>query len=166
MPTAHSDIIADASVLINLIHIQRLPLLDSLPFSWYVPDAVVAEVTFPDQAAELAAALDSGLITLDSCTEPSELAIYAELRQRLGRGESACLAIAEARGWIVACDEGRAFANEASRRVGESQILNTPGILLLGIRAGVLSVDEADQAKALLETRRYRMTFGSFGELL
>ena len=54
----------------------------------------------------------------------------------------------------------------ARERIGEGRILNTPGILLLAIRAGLLSVDEADVLKARLETHRYRMKFDSFRDVL
>ena len=47
-----------------------------------------------------------------------------------------------------------------------ARILNTPGILLLAIRAGLLSVDEADGLKARLETHRYRMKFDAFRDVL
>ena len=50
--------------------------------------------------------------------------------------------------------------------LGTGRILNTPSIYLLGIRAGLFSVDEADRAKELLEQRRFRMKFKSFREIL
>jgi hypothetical protein len=44
--------------------------------------------------------------------------------------------------------------------------MTTPGILLLAIRAGVISLEEADTIKAFLETRRFRMNFTSFKDVL
>ena len=84
----------------------------------------------------------------------------------MGRGEAACLSMAEQRGWLVAVDERGRFLRMARERIGEGRILNTPGILLLAIRAGLLSVDEADGLKARLETHRYRMKFDSFRDVL
>jgi len=89
-----------------------------------------------------------------------------KLKLVLGKGEAACLAMAQHRGWVVACDERRAFLREARRRVGETRLLNTPGLILLAIRQSKMTVEEADEAKKVLETRRFRMKFRSFGDLL
>ena len=51
--------------------------------------------------------------------------------------------------------------------VGTSQrLLTTPAIYLRAIRAGLLSVAEADADKALLASRRFVMRFASFADLL
>ena len=44
-------------------------------------------------------------------------------------------------------------------------MLNTPGLYVLWIRNGLLMVDEADAAKLTLERNRFKMAFGSFGEI-
>ena len=44
--------------------------------------------------------------------------------------------------------------------------MTTPGLLVLAIRAGVMSVEEADDAKAILERNRFRMGFRSFREVI
>jgi hypothetical protein len=51
-------------------------------------------------------------------------------------------------------------------RLGKDRIINTAGILLKAIRLNVLNVDEADEAKTLLEQRRFTMKFTSFRDLL
>jgi len=84
----------------------------------------------------------------------------------MGKGESACLAIAQRRKWIIASDEKRRFRREAVKRLGEGKILTTPGILLMAIKVGILSVEEADKAKVILEGRRFKRTFKSFGDFL
>jgi hypothetical protein len=76
------------------------------------------------------------------------------------------LALAQQRGWRVASDEGGAFRREAEQRLGPGRLVNTPGLLLSAIRAGVLTVEEADQAKAVLEQHRFRVRFKSFRSLL
>ena len=60
----------------------------------------------------------------------------------MGKGESACIAIAEQREWLVASDERGRFLRIAKERLGEGRILNTPGLFVLGIRAGLLSVED------------------------
>jgi predicted nucleic acid-binding protein len=84
----------------------------------------------------------------------------------LGIGEAACLALAECRDWLIASDEKKKFYREAVARLGQHRIINTPGILLKAIRVNILTVEEADNAKTLLEQRRFTMRFASFRELL
>jgi hypothetical protein len=51
-------------------------------------------------------------------------------------------------------------------RLGEGRLVTTAGLFVLAIRAGILTVEEADQMKAVLEQRRFRMTFASFRDVL
>jgi predicted nucleic acid-binding protein len=98
--------------------------------------------------------------------DTEELTKFAALASFLGKGESACLALAQQRGWWVASDEGGAFRREAQQRLGPGRLINTLGFLLSAIRAGVLTVEEADHAKAVLEQHRFRVKFKSFRGLL
>lgn len=160
-------VVTDSNVLINLAHIKRLDLLEQLPpFSFVVPQEVVKEITDVAQSELVQGAINSrslGEVQLDSIPE---LRIYAELVRTLGSGEAACLALAESRGWLIASDEKRKFYREAMVRLGQDRIINTAGILLKAIRLNVLNVDEADEAKAFLEQRRFTMKFASFRDLL
>ena len=157
----------DASVLINFLRLERLDILAAIgDIDFIVPEQVVEEITVPQQVQTLDAAIRAGRLRSERRTDPEELAKYADLRQFMGRGEAACLSMAEQRGWLVAVDERGRFLRMARERIGEGRILNTPGILLLAIRAGLLSVDEADVLKARLETHRYRMKFDSFRDVL
>ncbi len=156
----------DASVLINFLHLERLDILaDIAEVDFVVPEQVVEEITDPQQARTLAHAVRGGRLRSERSTDPSEIATYADLRQFMGRGEAACLSIAERRGWLVAVDERGRFRRMARERIGEGRILNTPGILVIAIRAGGISVDEADMLKARLETHRFRMKFDSFRDV-
>lgn len=91
---------------------------------------------------------------------------YAELRRVLGDGEAASLAIAEARGWIVACDEKRRFRREAEARLGAARIVNTPGLIVAAIVENLISVAEADTFKERLVERRFRIAVDSFATLV
>ncbi len=91
---------------------------------------------------------------------------FAGFRRQMKAGEAACLAFAVENGCLFACDEGRIVRSEARRLLGLNRILNTPGVFVLGIRAGYWTVDEADEAKSVLEKNRFRMKFSSFRELL
>jgi predicted nucleic acid-binding protein len=160
-------VVTDANILINLIHAGRLDLLGALAaFEFVVPDHVVSEITVPVQRQALEISLTRGDLRQESITDPRELATYAELRRIMGSGEATCLAMAEARGWLIASDEKRRFRHEVIARLGEGRLVTTAGLLVLAIRAGVISVEEADEVKELLQRHRFRMAFKSFRELL
>lgn len=162
-------VVTDASVLINLMHVDRLDLLGALAgYDFVVPPEVEAEVTVPAQAQALARGFGAGHIgrIRFSDADTTELEVYAELVQVIGKGEAACLALAQIRGWYVASDERRRFLRLARERIGEGRVLNTPGIFVLAIRAGLLTVEDADQDKGVLERYRFKMRFASFRDVL
>lgn len=159
-------IVADANVLINFIHVGRLALLAALPgYEWVVPEDVVAEITDPIQRERLDQAIGAGQFRIETLTETDDLAQYAELRRILGRGEAACIVLAARNRWLVASDEKGRFRREASARLG-SGLVNTAGLFVAVIRAGLMSVEEADAAKSTLEQHRFRMSFASFRDIL
>ena len=160
-------VVTDANIIINLIHAHRLALASALPsYEFVVPEDVASEITEPAQRSALETAIAAGHLRRETITAPAELTRYAELRQVVGKGEAACLALAESRGWLVASDEKRRFRHEALTRLGVGRLVTTPGLFLLAIRAGAMSVEEADEAKAILERHRFRMPFGSFREVV
>jgi predicted nucleic acid-binding protein len=160
-------VVTDSNVLINLAHINRMDLLGELPpYSFVVPEEVVKEITEIAQAELVQTAINSGLLTEVQLSSIPELQIYTQLVRTLGIGEAACLALAECHDWLIASDEKKKFYREAVARLGQHRIINTPGILLEAIRLNILTVEEADDAKTLLEQRRFTMKFASFRELL
>ena len=111
-------VVTDSSVVINLHHTSHLQLLARLSgFSFVVPEEVIAEITEPAQADLLNRLVADGILEKVSLADASELSVFADLSNRLGLGESACLAIAQTRGWHVACDEKRIFLREAKQRL-------------------------------------------------
>ncbi len=149
-------VVTDANILINLLHIGRLSILGRLTqFEFVVPDEVVAEILNDDQAQALQAAIDAQHVTRVSFQDTEELTAFAALASFLGKGESACLALAQQREWWVASDEGGVFRREAQQRLGPGRLLKTPGILLSAIRARVLTVQDFEEAKAALEQHRF-----------
>lgn len=110
----------DTCVLINLIHVARLPLLGRLPgYEFVIPNHVYEEVTDPKQRQALDEALDRGGVKKESLTDLTSVELYASLRASLGSGEAACLALAVTRGWMIASDERRLFRREAVARTVE-----------------------------------------------
>lgn len=159
-------IVADANVLINFIHVGQLALLAALPgYEWVVPEDVVAEITDPIQRERLDQAIGAGQLRIETLTDPDDLVQYADLRRVLGRGEAACIVLAARKGWLVASDEKGRFRREAMARLG-SGLVNTAGLFVAAIRAGIVSVEEADAAKSTLEQHRFRLPFASFRDIL
>lgn len=160
-------VVVDANVLINLLLIDRADLLGDLTcFEFHVPEEVVREVRRPTESRRLERALSLGHVERHPITELAVIQDAVELRRTMGRGEAACLAIATARGWLLASDERRVFRRVASERLTETRLLDTPSIILHAIRQGLLSVEEAEGIKVELEGLRFRMRFESFQELL
>src|ERR1700675_1247664 len=165
-PSIFRVVVTDTNILINLLHISRLDLLGKLPpYSFVVPEEVVKEVREPQQAQALRTAMSSGLLSEVQLADPAELKVYADLIQILGSGEAACLSLAQCRHWLIASDEKKKFRRETLARLGAGRLLNTPGILTLAISRGILTIEDADGAKAVLEQHRFIMSFRSFHEV-
>jgi predicted nucleic acid-binding protein len=112
----------------------------------------VEEVSYPDQAEALARALEAGHLRRESSTDPAEIALYAEVRKRMGKGEAACLAMAAARGWLLGSDDrGRAFRRLVGERIGTGRLIDTARIAGEARALGVLSADDARQIKDFAE---------------
>lgn len=166
---AKTIVLADTSVLLNLAIVDRLDLLGALrDHRFRVPGEVVAEVRRPELRRRLKQALQEGHLTEIQLTGVALIDHYRRLHRglALGPGESACLALAHQRRWIVASDERGLFRREARRLLGEGRLLNTPGLFLLAIRHDYWTASEADEAKDVLERNRFRMPIRSFDELM
>lgn len=154
-------------MLINFLHAARLDLLcEHSGYRIVVTEHVRSEIRDPMYSAIVETAIKHGAITEVTITDPAELTIFAALNAVLGRGESASIAVAQVRGWSIATDERRRALREIEQRLGPGRLLTTPGVLLACIRAGVLSVADADAIKAVLERNRFVMRFRSFADLL
>ncbi len=159
--------VTDASVIINFSHIEKLDMLPHLPgLRFVVPEQVAAELTDRAQAAELRRLIEDGQLESVVIGEPAEIERYAELTETLGKGESACLALAESRGWSVASDERRVFRLTAMERIGEQRLLTTPALIVRAIHARLATVAQADNWKTVLEHKRFTMKFVSFSGLV
>jgi predicted nucleic acid-binding protein len=161
------NVATDACILINLLRVHRLDLLGAVPpYVFFAPAEVLQEITYPDQQTELKAALDHGWIRETRLEAILELQIFARANEQLGGGESACIALVEARNWILGTDDSKGIKWKKVISAPGIRVLNTPGLLLLAIRLNVLTVEQADQIKATLEGHRFRMGFNSFQDLV
>lgn len=164
---ATTVVITDTNVLINFMHIDQVALLgELLAYRFGLPAEVLQELTEVHQRASIDAAIAAGHIDLLVIETMDALALFAELRDLMGCGEAACLAVAATTGCHLASDEKRRFRRKAIELIGEERILRTEDLLLEAIRCGHITVAQADEYKAVLAGNRYTMPFASFAERL
>jgi predicted nucleic acid-binding protein len=160
-------VITDANVLINLFHIGQLPLLGALPpYRFRIPREVLAEILDPAQQAAVRTCLDAGHAEETVVDTMASLALFAELRDVMGRGEAACLALAATTGSHIASDEKKRFRRKAIELIGEARILRTEQIIVEAIRRNQITVQDADAHKATLAANNYALPFTSFADIL
>lgn len=165
-PDGRILVVADTSFLVNFLTLDRMDLLRGLwAYAFHVPNHVVAEVEYEEQQKRLTAAIGDGTLTELEITDPAEMTLYAELRRFLGDGESACLAVAVTRRWVIATDEKRRLQREIMEQLGEEYLLNTPGAIVLALREGVLTVPEVEEIRRELARHRFTMDVPPFEEL-
>jgi predicted nucleic acid-binding protein len=153
-------VVADTSFLVNFLAINRLNILHGLRhYAFRIPNHVIAEVSYEGEVERLQAALAAGTVTEIEITDLVEIGLYDELRRggRLGDGESACLAVAATRRWAIAADEKGRLRREIVERLGEDYLLDTPGALVAALRAGILTVPEAEAIREELARHRFAM---------
>lgn len=167
-----ADVIIDTSTLINFLRIGRMDLLAGLPaYRFLVTDHVRAEVTvhYPAQLANLESALQDGHLVEVALTDPDELIAFAAMQSLrvLGDGECSAIAAAFARGMSLAMDDRQA-RKKTSVQYPSVALLDTVGLMVEAIQAGILSIAEADTIKADWEAnhRFVKKHFTSFGELI
>lgn len=167
-PDGRVLVVADTCFLINFLALNRMDILHGLRgYAFRIPNHVVREVEHEDQKERLHDALAAGTLGEIEITDHAEIALYAELRRFLGDGESACLAVAATRRWVVATDEKGRLRREIHERLGKQYILNTAGALVEALRTGILIVPEAEEIRRELATRRFVMSdVPPFEELL
>jgi predicted nucleic acid-binding protein len=165
-----SIIVADTSVLVNFLRIDRMALIAAHSHDFIATDHVTGEITdyYPDQQTRYAAAIGAGIVQQVSVTDSETVALFVQLAAsgRLGAGECSAIALAVRRGHILAIDDRRA-AKQALQVGHNLQILTTQDLMVSMIRENLLDVIEADSIKELWATEhRFRLKIGSFRDLL
>jgi predicted nucleic acid-binding protein len=146
-------VVSDTNVLINFLLVGRLDLLcQHKEYRFVATEHARAEITDAAQRAELETAISAWTLGETSLTDPREIDLFATLNAFLGRGESAAIAVAASRGWVVATDDHRA-RREIERRIERNHLLTTPGVLLRCILRGGLTIADADGIKDQLSRR-------------
>ena len=160
-------VVTDANVLINMMHVSRLGRRAKIPnHEFVVPEHVREEITIAEQRATLDAAVNDGWLKIEVIDDLGAITAFTELVAHLGRGEAACIAIAAKEGWYIASDERKRFLREAEARVGVGRVITTVDVFVLAIRAGLLTVEDADSDKLTLESKRFKVSFTSYRELV
>lgn len=114
-------VVVDACCLINLAAADGLAnWLPSLGIQWMLPEAVFAETIYlrawdengePLRVpVELQPHLDSRLFALVRPENSTEVSDYVAYAARLDDGEAMAIAIAGARGWVLATDDRQAIS--------------------------------------------------------
>lgn len=164
-PAATTVVITDANVLINFVHIGQVALLGDLPtYRFQLPAEVLHELIDDDQRAQIEAAIAAHQLDLMVIEALDTLTLFGELRDLMGRGEAACLAVAATTGCHLASDEKKRFRRKAVELIGEARIVRTEDLLVEAIRCGKRTVAQADEYKAILAANRYAMPFSSFAD--
>jgi predicted nucleic acid-binding protein len=167
-------VVADTSVLVNFLKIDRMDLVGACPRRFIATDHVGAEITdaYPDQRARYEAAIVAGHLDICTITDPIEAELFAKLGpgKRLGAGECSAIAVAINRRFALAIDDNRAV-NRALAEAGlaghELEILRTQDVMVALIRAGVIDVANADQIKETwARHHRFRIKATTFADLL
>ena len=115
-PAATTVVITDANVLINFVHIGQVTLLGDLPaYRFQLPAEVLHELIDDDQRAQIEAAIATHQLDLMVIEALDTLMLFGELRDLMGRGEAACLAVAATRGYHLASDEKKALSTQSRR---------------------------------------------------
>jgi predicted nucleic acid-binding protein len=170
----HAIVVADTSVLINFLRIDRMDLIGAHPASFIATDHVAAEITgtYPDQQVRYAAAIEAGEITEERVDDPVELEIFLRLaaKGRLGAGERAAIAVALNRGCALAIDDSRAIQRalqEAALGQNTLTILRTQDVMTELIRRRTITVEAADAILVDWATNhRFKLKIASFQDLI
>jgi hypothetical protein len=124
------DALPDACCVINLFAAGRGDeLWRATGFTWHLPTHVAQEALYirkpdPDDPSNLVAdpldlrpLIDGGLLQPCEVAEGHETALLVELAAELDDGEAAALAICQARGWVLATDDRKAWRFAGERGV-------------------------------------------------
>lgn len=166
-------LIADSSVLLNFLNIDRMDLIGSHQPRCAATQEVVAEIQYLHQKERLEKAIGHGHLEVIAVTDPREVELFARLSagpvRRLGPGERSSIAVALNRGYPLAMDDKRAVGPAQVLAAAESKSLivyGTQDICLRLIGSGHISIAQADIFLVEWRTQhRFNLPIRSFAEL-
>ena len=116
--------------------LEILPELTQYQFA--VPNHVWEEIHRRPQRLRLRKVFKEGWLEEAEITDLAEIETYSKYRTRFGAGESACLALACSRGWIVASDE-KAVKREVALKLGAARMIDTKTLLQDAVNKSILT---------------------------
>jgi len=160
-----SLLIADASTLLNFLRVRRFDLVHGLGYRVRIVDAVYEEIqTEREQLDRIVEEGHIKTITLEGTAITDSVAKFLALG--LGNGESFSFAAAVEFEAAIAIDDIRAV-KKTKGIAGGLTVVTSTDIVVAGIRASRLTLQEADLLKAdWASNHRFRLKFNSFGDLL
>ena len=164
--------VIDACCLINLCAVGDLQRwLSSLGFEWHLPSAVLQETLYlratddegnpTAEDIEIERLLEAGLMAECTVQSGDEMPSYVELAADLDDGEAMALAIARARGWILATDDRKARRRAAEMDV---QVITTPELMRRSAGRSALSAGEIRTALQRIQRHARFVPAGDFPE--
>ncbi len=153
-------VLVDNTVLSNFAFAKRPDLLQQAFDNLAAPCAVMDELTEGEQSGRVPHHEWDWLEVVELTTE--ETMHFDALRQSLGAGEAACIAIALVRGGIVLTDDRDARSKAHAAGVIVS---GTLGALVNLVDAGVLTLEQADALLAEMKQHGYYSPVDSLSKL-
>lgn len=166
------SVIANTTVLSNFAAIGKIDLLRQLFTHLYLPTEVYDEIRNGlDEGYQFYASIPNliyppnphGWLRLTSFANNAELQELTTLPVSLHAGESACLAIARHRGWLLLTDDTAARKAAEQRGIAFS---GTIGSLVIAVERQVCAMDTADEYLAKMIAAGYRSPYHSLSSLL
>lgn len=169
LEAASSIVVADTSVLVNFLRIDRMDLIGDLSHEFLATDHVAVEISkgYPDQITRYQDSIDSGVLAQVSLDSQAELQTFADLSKsgRIGTGECSAIACAVCRQHVLAIDDRRAMT-QARQVQKDISIVKTSDLVVAMINESLLTVEHADAIKTdWSRNHRFTLTFESFSEL-
>lgn len=155
---------ADTSVLINFLKLDRMDLIARHSSKFLVTNHVSDEVTrhYISQRVRLMDAFESGILQEHPVADEQDVALFGKLCTDLGAGESSAIAFALHRDYALAMDDGKAI-KIAKKISKDMKIFRTQDLFQSMIQESLIDILEADSLKQELETvHRFKMPFQSF----
>lgn len=170
MDNPSSIVIADTSVIVNFLAVDRMDLIQRHGCRFFITNHVRQEITehYHDQFTRLQLALEQNILEEIIVTDPEEVKTFVELTRltRFGTGECACISVAMHRHYTLAIDDKSAI-KQAILSCPAIHIITTQDLIIAMIKKGILSVNEADAIKdEWAYSHKFKLKLNSFGDLL
>lgn len=161
-----SIVVADTSVLINFLKLDRMDLIARHSSNFLVTNHVSDEVTnhYVSQRTRLMSALGAGVLQEYAVVDEQDVELFGKLCADLGTGESSAIAFALHRGYALAIDDGKAI--KIAKKISKDlKIFRTQDLFKSMIQQNLIDIQEADRLKNELETiHRFKMAVQSFSD--